>query len=72
MPGFVEAEAGRTRVALWETRNMRQAAHIREITALFPGRRVLVIVGSAHKAWFDYYLGMMSDVEIVDVERVLR
>jgi hypothetical protein len=63
---------GRTRVALWETRNLRQVAHIRELTALHPGQRVLVIVGSGHKAWFDYYLGMMHDVEIVDVGRVLR
>lgn len=63
---------GRTRVALWETRNLRQVAHIREVAALHPGQRVLVIVGSGHKAWFDAYLGMMSDVEVVDVGRALR
>lgn len=63
---------GRTRVALWETRNLRQVAHIREVAALHPGQRILVIVGSAHKAWFEAYLGMMSDVEIVDTGRVLR
>jgi hypothetical protein len=65
-------DIGRTRVALWETRNLRQVANIREVAALYPGRRILVIVGSAHKAWFDYYLGMMSDVEVVDVGQVLR
>jgi hypothetical protein len=63
---------GRTRVALWETRNLRQVAHIREVAALHPGQRVLVIVGSGHTAWFNYYLGMMSDVEMVDAGRVLR
>lgn len=63
---------GRTRVGLWETRNLRQVAHIREVAALHPGQRILVIVGSGHKAWFDYYLGMMSDIEVVDTGRVLR
>ena len=63
---------GRTRVGLWETRNLRQVAHIREVAALRPGQRILVIVGSGHKAWFDHYLGMMSDIEVVDTGRVLR
>lgn len=64
--------AGRARVALWEARNLRQAAHIREVSARYPGQRLLVIVGSAHKPWFDAYLAMMSDVRIVDAQRVLR
>ncbi len=63
---------GRARVAYWEARNLRQVAHIREVTARYPGRRVLVIVGSGHKPWFDAYLDMMSDVELVDAARVLR
>lgn len=62
---------GRARVAFWESRNLRQVAHIREVSARYPGQRLLVIVGSAHKPWFDAYLGMMSDVEIVDATRVL-
>src|SRR5262249_14925351 len=53
--------AGRVRVAAWETRNLRMAANIREVAAQFPGGRVLVIVGSAHKPWLDAYLSMMSD-----------
>lgn len=63
---------GRARVAFWESRNLRQVAHIREVSARYPGQRLLVIVGSAHKPWFDAYLRMMSDVEIVDATRVLR
>jgi len=63
---------GRTRVAEWETRNLRQVANIREAIASRPGARVLVITGSAHKAWFDAYLSMMTDVEIVDARQVLR
>ena len=64
--------AGRSRVAAWEVRNLRMAANIREMTDTLPGKRVLVIVGFAHKAWLEAYLGMMSDVQIVDAEHVLR
>lgn len=63
---------GRARVGAWETRNLRMAANIREVAARMPGKRVLVIVGSAHKPWLDAYLDMMGDVQIVDAERVLR
>ncbi|HVZ99951.1 MAG TPA: DUF5694 domain-containing protein [Caulobacterales bacterium] len=65
-------DAGRERVAAWETRNLRMAANIREAAALYPGGRVLVIVGSAHKPWLDAYLSMMSDVRIADASAVLR
>lgn len=63
---------GRRRVAVWEVRNLRMAANIREVSARHPGGRVLVIVGSSHKPWFDAYLRMMSDVRIVDAQRALR
>jgi hypothetical protein len=63
---------GRARVAAWETRNLRQVANIREVSTRYPGGRILVIVGSAHKPWFDAYLSMMSDVEVVDAARILR
>ncbi len=63
---------GRTRIADWEVRNLRQVANIREAIANNPGARVLVITGSAHKPWFDSYLRMMTDVEVVDAARILR
>lgn len=66
------ADVGRARVAAWETRNLRMAANIREVAARYPGGRILVITGSAHKAWLDAYLRMMSDVQVVDATRVLR
>ncbi len=65
-------DVGRARVAAWEVRNLRQVANIREVSARYPGGRILVIVGSAHKPWFDAYLSMMSDVQVVDAARVLR
>ncbi len=64
--------AGRVRMAEWEARNLRQVAHIREAAARAPGGRVLVIVGSAHKAWFEAYLGMMTDIDLVDAPAALR
>lgn len=67
-PGSV----GRIRAAAWEVRNLRMAAHIRQASSAVPGGRVLVIVGTGHKPWLEAYLGMMSDVAIVDAERVLR
>lgn len=67
-PGHV----GRYQVAGWEARNLRQVANIREATAQTPGGRVLVIVGSSHKPWFDAYLSMMSDIEVVDAAAFLR
>jgi len=64
-------QAGRHRVALWEVRNLRMVANIREVAARNPGGRLLVIVGSAHKPWFDAYLRMMTDVQVVDTAQVL-
>ena len=59
-------------VAGWETRNLRMVANIRETFREKPGARVLSIVGSSHKPWFDSWLGQLQGVEIVDVERVLK
>lgn len=65
-------DAGRARVGAWEVRNLRMAANIREAALLHPGGRVLVITGASHKPWLDAYLGMMSDVRVVDATAVLR
>ncbi|WP_429912723.1 DUF5694 domain-containing protein [Glycocaulis sp.] len=63
--------AGRARMADWETRNLRMAAHVREASGDAPGGRVLVVTGSAHKPWLDAYLEMMTDVRIVPAVEVL-
>jgi hypothetical protein len=67
-----EGDVGRKRVAAWEARNLRMAANIREASARAPGGRVLVIVGATHKIWLEAYLGMMSDIEIVSTDTVLK
>lgn len=59
-------------VAGWETRNLRMVANIRAAFRERPGARVLVVVGSSHKPWFDSLLGQMQGVDIVDVQQVLR
>lgn len=53
-------------VAWWEVRNQRMAANIRASFADRPGARVLVLVGSSHKAYLDAYLSSISEVELVD------
>lgn len=63
---------GRYYVAGWEARNLRMVANIRAAFRERPGARVLSIVGSSHKPWFDSLLGQMQGVDVVDVEDVLR
>jgi len=59
-------------VAGWEIRNLRMVANIRETFRERPGARVLVIVGAAHKSWFDAWLGQLQGVDIVSAPEMLR
>jgi hypothetical protein len=54
----------RGRLGLWENRNLKIAAHIRTVAALYPGERILVIYGAAHKPFLDAYLSRMVDLEV--------
>jgi hypothetical protein len=63
---------GRKYVAGWEARNLHMVANIRAAFAGQPGARVLVVVGAAHKAYFDAYLDLMHDVKLADVAAVLQ
>ncbi|MFC4291651.1 DUF5694 domain-containing protein [Sphingorhabdus arenilitoris] len=63
---------GRQYVAWWETRNLRMVANIRAAFGNHPGARVLNIVGASHKAYYDAYLDMMHEVQLVDVESILK
>ena len=56
----------------WEIRNLRMVANIRETFREQPGARVLTVVGSSHKPWFDSWLGQLQGVDIVDVQKVLK
>ena len=63
---------GRIYLAWWEVRNLRMVANIRTAFANKPGCRVLNIVGVSHKPYYDAYLGMMSDVKLVDAGQILK
>ncbi|MFC3092888.1 hypothetical protein DRW07_01545 [Alteromonas sediminis] len=62
---------GQSRVALWEARNLRMTANIREIMALKRVDRVLIIVGSAHKPWLDTYLKRQSGINIMQFNELV-
>ena len=66
----VPGNTGRKYLAYWETRNMRMVANIRE--TIGSGGKVLAIVGSAHKAYYERYLGVSSDLSIVDIRLLLQ
>jgi hypothetical protein len=61
----------RARAAQWEVRNLRIAANVRQASALHPGGKVLVVIGSAHKPFLDRSLAEMLDVEVVRLESLL-
>jgi hypothetical protein len=63
---------GRVYLAWWETRNLRMVSNIRAAFGNHPGARVLNVVGSSHKPYYDAYLAMMSDVTLVDAEDILK
>lgn len=63
---------GRRYVAWWEVRNLRMAAAIRAAAAEAPGGKVLAVVGSSHKPYFERYLGQLHDATLVDVRDLLK
>jgi hypothetical protein len=66
------AEAtGRRYLAYWETRNLRMVANMRSAFGDRPGARVLALVGSSHKPYFERYFATQSDVRIVDIRNLL-
>lgn len=67
-----DPEAARTRLAVWEARNLRMAANILELSEGQPGGRVLVIVGASHKPYLEAMLDRLGAVEIVSAERALN
>ena len=62
------SRADRSRLGLWENRNLKIAARIRAVAALHPGGRILVVYGAAHKPFLDDYLSRMADVSVVELD----
>lgn len=63
---------GRAYLAYWETRNLRMAANLREVLGRTRAHRLLTVVGASHKAYYERYLGVMSDIELIDVDALLK
>jgi hypothetical protein len=66
-----EGKHGRRYVAWWETRNLHMAANIRAALGRRPGDRALVIVGATHKPHIEAYLGMMHELRVVPITKLL-
>ena len=66
----LESKLDRIRVALWEVRNLNIASHIRRSSSLYPGQKILVIIGSSHKIFLDNYLKDMMGVKIVNLNQL--
>ncbi|MET0289753.1 MAG: DUF5694 domain-containing protein [Pseudoxanthomonas sp.] len=62
---------GQRYVTAWDVRNLRMVTNIGSAFMDHPGARVLVVVGSQHKAWFDSLISQMQGVDVVDVDDVL-
>lgn len=66
-----ESHFGKTRLALWEQRNLLMAANIARVLADYPGKTAIYIVGSSHKPFMDAYFNTMNWVEVLSAEQVL-
>lgn len=62
----------RSRLALWEERNLKTAAHIRSATAREPGGRVLITIGASHKSFVDSYLQELMGIEVVHLSDLTK
>ncbi len=63
-----ESGSDRSRLGLWENRNLKIAARVRAVAALHPGGRVLVVFGAAHKPFLEAYLSKAADLRLVRFE----
>lgn len=61
----------RSRMALWEVRNLNIASHIRRATVMHPGKRMIVIIGVGHKPFLEAYLSQMVDIKVVQLKDFL-
>lgn len=66
-----ESQFGKTRLALWEQRNLLMAANIARVLAEYPGKTAIFIVGSSHKPFIDAYFKTMNWVEVLSADQVL-
>jgi len=63
---------GQKYVAWWQARNLKMVSMIVATSAEKPGAKILSIVGASHKPYFESYLDVMHDVELVDALEILK
>lgn len=66
-----ESGFGRSRVMLWDQRNLEMAANIAAVMAHYPGGTGVYIVGAAHKPWVDAMLSTLLTIDVLDAGAVL-
>ena len=66
-----ESQFGKTRLALWEQRNLLMAANIARVLAEYPGKTAIYIVGSGHKPFIDAYFKTANWVEVLSADEIL-
>lgn len=63
---------GRAYNSWYQVRNLRMVSHIVAAGATAPGGRVLSVVGASHKPYFEAYLDLMHDIELVSTDTILN
>ncbi len=69
---FLESGLDRARIGLWEMKNLRVASNIREISAFYPSKRILVIIDVSKKVFVEEYLKKMTDIKIVKLNDIIN
>lgn len=59
---------GHIRVAFWDVRNFGIASNIRRAMAMYPGEKMLVIIGGSHKIFLDALLAECMEVKVVQLK----
>ena len=67
-----DSQFGKTRLALWEMRNLLMAANMSRVMAEYPGETVVYVVGASHKSFLDAYFRGASWVEVLESGPVLE
>ncbi|WP_115365662.1 DUF5694 domain-containing protein [Alteripontixanthobacter maritimus] len=63
---------GRAYNSWYQVRNLRMVSHIVAAGATKPGGRVLSVVGASHKPYFESYLDLMHDIELISTDTILN
>lgn len=68
---FLDSGLDRTRIGLWEMKNLRIASKIREVSADYPGKKILVIIDVSKKVFIEEYLKKMTDIKILRLKDII-